>query len=331
MSQHRASPLLRKTYGDFLSGRAPVPKVRELLSFKGVTRSQKGILVNTRLTSSSTFALFSIISAFYKSDQEIATEFKERTALVNQLRSLGFKVVVPYYDEVTSRNDILPHMAGKVRTFKARLPVRPEVIGKTREVHPNAFWARDLWVKVGGRRKKFFSKFEDVDFAEGGRWVSINERSHLVSVSLKDDPHCKDLVSSGHKLYFLNDGYRYEPRVSRLVGSKVYLSVDHPDLFVGVIGKVMVVDYDYFRQNRDTLRQAARDNGLEIVYIPPKEADIHPANFLPLGENRILIDKSAVETSALLRARGIEVVPTTEPMEMNRSAGGGVRCIVNEL
>ncbi|MFA5764220.1 MAG: hypothetical protein WC915_05430 [archaeon] len=107
--------------------------------------------------------------------------------------------------------------------------------------------------------------------------------------------------------------------------------MDHIDLFVGVVGKVMLVEPSFFKNNRNELRRAAKNSGLEIVFVPEKETDLHPANILPLGSNSALVDRDAKETIALLKSKGVNVVPTVCSIRANRESGGGVRCIFNEI
>ena len=74
-----------------------------------------------------------------------------------------------------------------------------------------------------------------------------------------------------------------------------------------------------------------RDNlGLKIVTVPDEEADRHPANFLPLGNNKVLVDSGAPKFIEKLREAGVEVIPTVVPLNAMLVNKGGLHCLFNE-
>ena len=165
---------------------------------------------------------------------------------------------------------------------------------------------------------------------EGGKTLPLSEKSVLANIGLRNHPGIKELEKQGFKFYFVNDGEYYSGSLSLLLKRKTFQVHEHVDLFVGVSGNVMLVDYDFYRQNQSILKQAARENGLKIVYVPEEEAELHPANFLPLSPGRVLVERRAIKTIQTLESNGLKVIPTVVDLRGNRLGGGGLRCIFNE-
>jgi len=257
----------------------------------------------------------------------------ERLSLLRQLRELGHRVAVADFKEADLLSDKRRNIAKKFgRLVKVDLPIRAEA-GNTKEVHPNIMWARDSWKKIGPRnRVNFFQKDGSYQqLGEGGMSVDLPGKIILAAKNLAGDSQVQRLTQQGYKFVFLNDGYVLKPNLSRMLKTRAYVSWNHVDTFVGATGKVMLVDHEFFANNRSELRQAAKQSGLEIVFIPEAETHLYPANFLPLGENTVLMDKQAKQTIQLLTQHGVKVIPTKVTLSANRESGGGVRCILNEL
>jgi len=314
-------------YKLYLEGKAPIPDANKLATAKGVRRSAKGIVVDTRRASENVSGLVKIVQAAVVHPAQIHRQNVERLALIKQLSELGFRVAVPKF--VFSDEKLLQRVKPHARVFKANAPVIAQM-GSTKEYASSSFWLRDMWSKLGDKRVKRYDKGSETAFGEGGMMVHFG-KTIFASDKLRNDPQLNKAWDAGYKVYFLKDGEQYYPSVSRMMGSKIYVTIDHVDLFLGVAGKTLLVEQDFFAANEGTLRRAAKDNKLKVCFVPREEADFHPANFLVLGENKVLMDKQARKTIELLRAQGVEVVPTRTPMKANLSAGGGVRCIANEL
>jgi N-dimethylarginine dimethylaminohydrolase len=111
----------------------------------------------------------------------------------------------------------------------------------------------------------------------------------------------------------------------------VYILHNHVDLFVAAPGRVLLQDRSFYAKNRRVLDSAARVEHRTPLIIPTKETRLYPANLLPLEPNTAMVDRAAVQTIALLRRNGVEVIPTAVSLEANRMGGGGLRCMVNEM
>ncbi len=252
----------------------------------------------------------------------------ERISVIRQLSGLGYKVLVPDYG--LSNSIVMGRIKGHSRVFKAR-PVVIATNGHTKEYSSSIMWARDMWQKFEGRR--VIRGGENANTAgEGGMVVPINERTAVVSESLRQNPTIAGLAGRGHRFYFMKNGLQFHANLSRVFSMEIYGTMDHVDLFVGVAGGVMLVEGSYFTgQNKTVLRQATRENGLRMLFVPPGEEIMYPANFLVLEQNRILMNRNAERTIALMRGNGVEVIPTDVAIKANLRAGGSIHCFVNEL
>jgi hypothetical protein len=315
-----------------MAGRGQLPNAKQLASMKGVIRKGKALFFNQRMMSRDMFGMLGNTSALAKTARGVTRKVDERLALARQLKELGHKIAIAHHfreNLISSRRLKLAKQSG--RLVKAELPIRDQ-IGTKKEVHPNIMWMRDVWKKVGKKRINFFKgNGVEEDFGEGGMSVDLPGKRILASKDLASNPEVQKLQAQGYQFHFLGDGYQFKPNLTKILKTKIYSSTTHIDLFVGVIGKTMLVDPAFYKNNRGELRRAAKEAGLEIVFVPDKETDLHPANILPLEENSALVDKDAKGTIALLRSKGVHVVPTCVSIRANRAAGGGVRCIINEI
>ena len=322
-----------------LAQRRPVPKIEELLRLPGVRKSPKGIIINQSIMGPVLFDRVYSIADALKPQRSHNRANLERLSLIRQLRSLGFRVATPRYvlhpNNILRRAEIPNRETARKfskysRVFSAKAPYFETPSGSL--LAPASFWARDLWKKMDGKRVYQFSARDKPNaFGEGGESVDISDKAIIANVELKNNPTTAKFQAKGVKFYFVNSGEEFDRSLSSALKRAVYSTNSHPDLFLGIVGKVMLVNNDFFRQNRDTLKQAIRENGLKPVFTPEDEVHLHPANFLVLSQNRILVDRAARKTIALLRDQGVEVIPTKVSLDACRLSGGSVRCLVNEL
>jgi len=330
-SQPSASPMLLKLWQDHKAKKMPLPNVSKLVGLKGVRKLPDGIYVNEAIADYRVSGALQTVGAMIKSAPAVKREYLERMSLIKQLHDLGYDVIVPMYNnpELAHKREQIP-LGNGIRKFYARAPIERGPDGQ-KILNPSAFWARDLWVKKEGKRVTYFQKGGKEEFGEGGRLVELPNKAFVASANLRGNKHVEELQRKGYKFYFTVDGYAYESRMSKVLGKDIYMSIDHVDMFLGTIGKVLLVDGGFFKQNPITIKQIASERGMEIVFVPDAERKKNPANFLPLEENTILMDRSAVKTIELLRSKGIKVIPTYRSMTANRAARGGLRCIINEM
>jgi hypothetical protein len=268
----------------------------------------------------------------------------ERVRVIHQLAELGFKVVVPRYIEMGKEEptSIYPKLRKDAKTFPVKRMLRfgmpyvddlyPGKFPLQKDVVPaNNYWARDIYKKVGKERLKFVANSTSA-LGEGGLSVDINSTAFFAYPRLKEDYAVQKLIGKGNKVYFLEEkGNRYSPGLSRAFKTKVFLKSTHVDLFLGVVGKTLLIDPFFLKENQGVVQQAVREQQLRIVQIPSSEIIFHPANFLVLGENEVLLEKRAIKTRRALEQAGIKVHSTIVPLKSNLEYGGGVRCIVNEV
>ena len=304
-------------------------KVENLLRSPGVRLSKNSAFLDFRNMPEFMKAVFTLVGASVVSSIDLGRVNLERISVIRQLSALGYAIAVPDYG-ISSEN-ILQRVREYSKVFKARSPVTG-TLGTTKEYPSSLLWARDLWQKLEGKRVMRFRPNGMNNAGEGGLIVPVNNRNFIVSEVLKNNPTILELEKMGHRFYFMKDGMQFNPNLSKVFSINVYNTIDHVDLFVGIAGNMMLIQESYFiGQNKTLLGKAAKDNKLQILFVPHEEERLHPSNFLVLDRNKILMNKGAEKTIALLRTNGVDVVPTTVPMQANLRFGGSIRCFVNEL
>ncbi|HIH50101.1 MAG: hypothetical protein ABSE71_01620 [Candidatus Micrarchaeaceae archaeon] len=298
------------------------------LEYPGITRSGDKVFMDSRKMPHSISDSLIIMSSLAKSPLTLLRINAERIAIIKQLNELGYRVLVPDYG-LTDKS-VMDRVRPYARVFRAKAPIAAKM-GITTEYEVSACWTRDLWQKIGGVRIKRFNGSEPNPCGEGGLSVPISNNATLVNYWLEGQPLIRELAANGHRFYFLKDGMQLDPKLSSMFSVSLYRNNDHIDLFVGVGEGFMLVDRSYFVNNRPVLEAASEENGLDILLVPKCESHFYPANFKPLDGNRVIVDKRAVNTIALLRQNGIDAIPTAAPLNANMNCGGGIRCFVNDL
>jgi len=314
-------------YNAYRAGKAPSLTPKSLQGITGVRHTKEGIFLDSTRMKGDIFEGLSTIGFIVKHPKQVWRVSAERIAVIKKLNSLGFKIAVPKYlftdqklvDRVPKYNKVFKARSGKIGTING-----VEVIA------PSALWTRDLWIKHNNKRFKVGSNMFDA-FGEGGQVVLVGERHMIASENLRSSHTVRKLASEGIVFHFVKDGWQEIHNLSKIVGKPIFRNIDHPDLFVGRAGGVLLVDPLFFKENSGILSSVSRQLGTKILTVPIEEASIYPANFLVLGENTIMIDKDAKRTIELLKQNGVNVIPTPVSLRANRASGGGVRCFVNEL
>jgi hypothetical protein len=288
----------------------------------------KGILIDEKRTSPSLFYILGIFEGLIVPPEISIKVNEERISIIKQLSGLGYRIAVADYG-FTDQN-VLDRVRPCVKFFAAKPPIIGQ-INQTKELSSSSSWTRDLWTNLDGKRVRRFTKDFSNPVGEGGMIVTFGERCALISEDLKENFLIRKLSSSGYSFYFLNDGVQFKPNLSRILGVDAYMFVNHPDLFAGIVGNVIVVDPNYYNRNRFTFKRLLKEKKLKDVFVPIEESKFYPANFLPTGENEAIVERRAVKTISLLRQNGVNVIPTDVDLEANIYSGGGIRCFVNTL
>ncbi len=311
----------------------PQGATRELTKLTGVRTSEHGIVVERRFANEANVLLDMLFCQ--KFTQHLPDAILERLAIAKQLTRLGYSVAILHYPELTPSTLFVPVLEDlPIKIVPMYFKKLPPAGTAVTFIHPNHSWARDLWTKFGAKRIRFFNGLKGGynDVGEGGNFVFIpGKKAAIAHQSLEKHPDIKALQGEGYRFYFVKDGEQFNPIASQWFGRKVFQTISHSDPFAGIVDGLMLVDYRFWRQNRSELRRAASDNGLEHLFIPEDEIEFLPANFLPLGHRKVMVNSEAPKTIELLRSRGIEVIPTCVPLTTNRRYSGGLHCIVNEL
>ncbi|MFH1235096.1 MAG: hypothetical protein V1493_05800 [Candidatus Diapherotrites archaeon] len=177
--------------------------------------------------------------------------------------------------------------------------------------------------------KKFFSAL-----GEGGTVVNIGDRFLLVAGGTAGaaEKEIAFLEGLGMEVFRLPPGLA--PKCQTVVNDwkrLVYIENPHIDLFINRIPgrKILVVDYNYFQDNRQLVKEIASKTGHALVVVPQAEGALFPANFLDLGKNRILMAPKARKTIRALKKLGVFVVRASNGMGSTYPRGAGIRCTAN--
>lgn len=315
------------------SKKQKIPTVNELLKSGTAVKKHDGILIDfEKAKSTRLLETIEAISELFMHPLLRARQVAERIAIIKQLKKLGYKVAVPNYENTQDKahSKIQKH----ARVFKANKPLGGILTingeEKTTE-HPSSFWTRDLWKKIEGRRiKRFTNKGENL-FGEEGKSITLPNKVILANSSMKQNPTVKALAKKGYRFFFTQNGEAIDQTFSELLKTKVFVSHRHIDLFAGTIGNILLVNPDFYLKNKEAIAMAAREAKLRVLFVPEKEKELYPANFLPLEENTVMVDRDAKQTIRLLEENKVKVIPTIVSLKANRKLGGNIRCFTNEL
>ncbi|MCM8765415.1 MAG: arginine deiminase-related protein [Candidatus Omnitrophica bacterium] len=189
-------------------------------------------------------------------------------------------------------------------------------------------WPRDLYVLLSGET---FSeeKLLDMWVAIGGNLVwSEKGRFLIISVS-RDDfsgiaPDLKERIKENL------DGKLKIYELPAPVGE----SFLHLDFFLGIFeeGKIILVDPDYYKENKAAVDEIAEGEGYKIVLIPEEEKKLRPGNFLSLPNGKVLMINAPKTYAEIARVIGQDKVKQSiklldSSLEANLKLGGGIRCM----
>lgn len=228
----------------------------------------------------------------------------------------------------------------------------------------NTIWARDQWVKIGkkkeyvenpdeligdmnailaqaSRRGGDFPKetlmnrlasFKSSFFGEGGSMVPVAPKGFAIAAEINQDPRTEVYEGKGYQFQTMPRGAMYDLAASALLDTRVYTITNHVDLLIGALPerKIVAIDPYYYKNRRLSVDLLVNNFDLTPIFVPETEADRHPANFLPLGRGRVLVDSGAPEFIQMLSEAGATVIPTGVPLDYLMGLKGALRCLFNE-
>jgi hypothetical protein len=259
----------------------------------------------------------------------------ESLKIVKQLKGLGFRVGIQNSKE--KPQSIFVRAATRQGAVKVKANPNEIILPeKLKQLKVGFTWARDQWVKIGGKRERpaadLLSLFEGKTFGEGGNSVQVGPKEFLIAEEVADDPRIEKYQRKGYKFQFVPNGHVFDPVLSDILKRKIYTSAQHIDFSVGGIPdkKILAVDPRYLNEHKLGIQMIQQNFGLKVVEVPEEEADRHPANFLPLGNGKVLVDSGAPKFIERLRTAGAIVIPTAVPLNHILSNKGGLHCLFNE-
>ncbi len=266
----------------------------------------------------------------------------ESLHIVRQLKKLGHPVFISDFGD--PRHSIFIRAA--IRGGANRLPTDTTESREHRELHEimqgtygGMGWARDGHVYIGGKLEKPEKSVRALAsgkmhfFGEGGGMIQVGPKEWLITKYIARDPRVKKYESKGFKFIEVPDGLHYDPTLSELMQTPIFNSAPHIDFNFGAIPekKVVAVCPNYSSEHKLTVQLLERNLGVTIVEVPEEEAKRHPANFLPLGEGKVLVDSGAPKFIERLRQAGVEVNPTAVPLDYILANKDGLHCLFNEI
>ncbi len=271
--------------------------------------------------------------------KRVRDSHREALKVVHQLISMGHEVHV--------QDSGKPSQAGFVRMSRrmgAKVETVPRHVVEDRdvmaEIQPSMVWARDQYLKIGGKKERPRSDMESLMYApeshffgEGGQIVQVGPKQYAISELLTEDPRVREYERKGYDFHPMPIGHMHELVLSDVMGAKMYTTNSHIDMVLGGVPEkgVVAVDPHYLADHRLSIEMMRDKYKLKVVEVPKEEADRHPANFLPLGDGRVLVDSGAPKFIKRLEDAGVEVVPTKAPIDSLIVSKGGLHCMFNEL
>ena len=294
--------------------------------------------------------------------------YGERLALLKKLVEEGYdvRVVIPYTEK-----EKFKQFAKDAERLGAKIEEVEETYGPTEWPRDNALQVREngtttfmydrrnkILVKMGKKilvdekipfeTHPLYKLFKKIgvegkivksELGEGGR-VVVGNGIALVSDVLKDTKELKELEKRVDKIYFLPSiKLKLEMKLSPtidMLDEDVYREHSHIDLAVGLVRgrngeKVMIVDPNYYKDNKELLKRIARETGHRIIKIAKSEAHLRPANFLVLPDGKILMNK-APKLKRQLEKHGVDVIMMDRPLKEHiKFTAGGIRCSTAEF
>lgn len=262
----------------------------------------------------------------------------EALRVVRQLVDMGYKVFIRDYQ----RKDRKPFVRAAKRSG-ATVILATEGNRLDFEDHQERGdfrWARDLHVKIGNDIVRTSTSSESIArgtvsyFGEGGAMIEVAPKKWLVSDHIYSDPKRVKFEKKGqHQFLKMPGGFYYDHTLSHFLGHPVFVPNLHIDFNLGGIpeNNVLAVCPNYLSEFPAQVEAAKKKFDLKVVEVPIEEAIRHPANFLPLGNGRVLVDSGAPKFIQNLKNAGVDVIPTSVPLNSLLAMRGSLHCLFNEF
>ncbi|HZX20505.1 MAG TPA: hypothetical protein VFF13_05820 [archaeon] len=252
----------------------------------------------------------------------VRTAMLESLKVINQMAKFGYDIRVQSFGD----SQTVQFVRSALRAGSKEHKIDPSTfLSRATTTVP---WARDQHTIIN--ENIVYPKHPSV-FGEGGTMVQVAPQEFLVSQGMKNDPVLKKYERQGITFHFFPDVPFFERALSELLGVDCYLLQNHIDYMVGAVPEksVIAVDETYYNTNKTAFRKI-KGKGFKFVFVPREEARRHPANFLPLGNGKALVDSGTPKFIKKLSDAGVEVIPTVIPIDTMLVLRGGLRCFINE-
>lgn len=288
-----------------------------------------------------------LFDIFNRVDPSVVPKAQEEIlATVGQLRDLGHEVHINDFGDESHD----PYIRAALQKGAKRRQPDPEVkdyydfhqrVGGVLEVQGDP-WARDDYSMIGDEKVFPDKRVHEMDpdsplttmLGSGGGLVPVAPKTFAISEAFAEDPRIKGFEKKGFTFYSMPEGLVHAKSLTDFLGRDVYARTTHIDHSIGAVPekKVPVVDPLYFDQHKFSVQNLVDNHGLKRpITVPKEEAHRLSANFLNLGDGRVLVDKGSPKLIAKLRKEGVDVVESVMPLDFLPHLRGGLRCMFNEL
>lgn len=189
-------------------------------------------------------------------------------------------------------------------------------------------WPRDLYVLLSG--ETFYEeKLYDMWSAIGGNLV-WSEKARFLIISVSEDDF--QGIAPGLKERIKQDleGKLKIYELPTPVGEHFL----HIDFFLGIFeeGKVILVDPDYYKENKTQIDKIAKEQEYKVVLVPVEEKELYPSNFLSLPNGEIVMVNApqtyAEITKVIGQDKAVQYIKLLDSsLTTNLKLGGGIRCM----
>jgi hypothetical protein len=294
-------------------------------------------------------AFYDIIQ--YGTDISVGSAMEERLQIIEQLKEIGFTIIVPLYHLNTYQSAIetakKPGSPDGVALQGAYPEFYQQAIARDINLFPMYTpqyildgvyidHARDLWAWYGDELVYTWENQEErIDYnraGDAGEIIQLADNAYLSAEVLRGKPQLKKMQQQGATIFFLPSGQVIHEALTKVSGMSVYFIQEHIDVFISVLPKyrILIVDPVYYQQNKKLIDNIIKQTTYQLIVVDEAEAQFRPTNLLDFFE-LVIVNRDARLLISQLSSLGVPVLPTKTSLTANIGHGSPLRCWINEL